>query len=62
MAVTMSTEDEWQLYCQEKGDLAKLICLLEEFHDVWAEKRPWKTIGQILFHSQTPHPVCPSKC
>jgi hypothetical protein len=21
-----------------------------------------KTIGQILFHSQAPHPVCPSEC
>jgi hypothetical protein len=40
MAVTMPTEDEWQLYCQEKGDQIKLICLLEEFPDVWAEKGP----------------------
>jgi hypothetical protein len=40
MAVTMPTEDEWQLYCPEKGDLMKAICLLEEFPDVWAEKRP----------------------
>jgi hypothetical protein len=30
MAVTMTTEDEWQLYRQEKWDL-------EEFPDVWAE-------------------------
>jgi hypothetical protein len=40
MAVTMPIEDEWQLYHQEKGDLVKPICLLEEFPDVWAEKRP----------------------
>jgi hypothetical protein len=38
MAVTMPIEDEWQLYHQEKGDLAKPICLVEEFPDVWAEK------------------------
>jgi hypothetical protein len=37
MAVTMPTEDEWQLYHQEKGGLVKPICLLEEFPDVWAE-------------------------
>jgi hypothetical protein len=37
-AVTMPTEDEWQLYHQEKGDLTKPICLLEEFPDVWTEK------------------------
>jgi hypothetical protein len=23
MAVAMHTKDEWQLYCQEKGDLVK---------------------------------------
>jgi hypothetical protein len=40
MAVTMPTEDGWQLYCQEKGDLKKPICLLEEFSDVWAGKGP----------------------
>jgi hypothetical protein len=40
MAVTMPTEDEWQLYCQEKWDLEKPICLLEEFPDVWAGKGP----------------------
>jgi hypothetical protein len=40
MAVTMPIEDEWQLYGQEKGDLAKPICLLEGFPDVWAEKGP----------------------
>jgi hypothetical protein len=40
MAVTVPTEDEWQLHHQEKGDLTKPICLLEEFPDVWAEKRP----------------------
>jgi hypothetical protein len=34
MAVTMPTEDEWQLYRQEKWDLEKPICLLEEFSDV----------------------------
>jgi hypothetical protein len=28
MAVTMPAEDKWQLYHQEKGDLAKPICLL----------------------------------
>jgi hypothetical protein len=33
----MPTEDEWQLYHQEKGGLVKPICLLEEFPDVWAE-------------------------
>jgi hypothetical protein len=38
MAVTMPTEDQWQLYHQEKWDLAKPICLLEEFPDVWDEK------------------------
>jgi hypothetical protein len=38
MAVTVPTEDEWQLYCQEKGDQMKPTCLLEEFPDVWAEK------------------------
>jgi hypothetical protein len=38
MAVTMPTEDEWQLYHQEKGDLMKPICLLKEFPDVWVEK------------------------
>jgi hypothetical protein len=38
MAVTMPTEDEWQLYCQEKGDPMKPTCLLEEFPDVGAEK------------------------
>jgi hypothetical protein len=40
MAVTMPTEDEWQLCNQEKGDMMKPICLLEEFPDDWAEKRP----------------------
>jgi hypothetical protein len=40
MAVTTPTEDEWQLYCQEKGDLKKPIFLLEEFPDVWDEKGP----------------------
>jgi endo-alpha-1,4-polygalactosaminidase (GH114 family) len=40
MAVTMPTEDEWQLYCQEKWDLEKPMWLLEEFPDVWAENRP----------------------
>jgi hypothetical protein len=40
MAVVTSTEDEWQLYHQEKGDLMKPICLLGEFPDVWAEKGP----------------------
>jgi hypothetical protein len=40
MAVTMPTEDEWQLYHQEKWDLEKPICLLEEFPDVWAENGP----------------------
>jgi hypothetical protein len=40
MAVTMPTEDKWQFYCQEKWDLAKSICLLEEFLDVWAKKGP----------------------
>jgi hypothetical protein len=40
MAVTMPIEDEWQLYHEEKGDLAKSICLLEEFPNVWAEKGP----------------------
>jgi hypothetical protein len=39
MAV-MPTEDGWQLYCQEKGDLTKPIWLLEDFPDVWAEKGP----------------------
>jgi hypothetical protein len=34
MAVTMPTEDQWQLYHQEKWDLAKPICLLEEFPDI----------------------------
>jgi hypothetical protein len=38
MAVSMPTGDEWQLYLQEKWDLEKPICLLEEFPDVWAEK------------------------
>jgi hypothetical protein len=38
MPVTMPTEEEWQLYHQEKGDLAKPIYLLEELPDVWAEK------------------------
>jgi hypothetical protein len=40
MAMTVPIEDEWQLYHQEKGNLAKPICLLEEFPDVWAEKGP----------------------
>jgi hypothetical protein len=40
VAMTMPTKEEWQLYCQEKGDLVKPICLLEEFPDVWAEKGP----------------------
>jgi hypothetical protein len=40
MAVTMPTKDEWKLYHQKKEDLAKPICLLEEFPDVWAEKGP----------------------
>jgi hypothetical protein len=40
MAVTMPMENEWQLYHQEKWDLEKPICLLEEFPDVWAENRP----------------------
>jgi hypothetical protein len=40
VAVTVPTEDEWQLYDQEMGDLMKPICLLEEFPDVWAEKGP----------------------
>jgi hypothetical protein len=38
VAVTTPTEEKWQLYCQEKWDLAKPICLLEEFPDVWDEK------------------------
>jgi hypothetical protein len=38
MAMPMPIEDKWQLYCQEKWDLAKPICLLEEFPDVWDEK------------------------
>jgi hypothetical protein len=37
MAVTMPMGDECQLYHQEKGDLVKPICLLEEFPDVWTE-------------------------
>jgi hypothetical protein len=37
MAVTRHTEDEWQLHQQEKWDLEKPICLLEEFPDVWTE-------------------------
>jgi hypothetical protein len=41
MAVTMPTEDGWQHYCQEKGNLMKVICLLEEFPDVWAETSAW---------------------
>jgi hypothetical protein len=40
MAMPMPIEDKWQLYCQEKWDLAKPICLLEEFPVVWAEKGP----------------------
>jgi hypothetical protein len=36
----MSTEDEWQLYNQEKGNLVKPIYLLEEFPEVWAKKEP----------------------
>jgi hypothetical protein len=40
MAVTMPTENEWQLYHQEKGDLTKPIFLLEEFPDVCTEKGP----------------------
>jgi hypothetical protein len=40
MVVTMPTKDKWQLYCQEKGNLAKPICLLEEFPDDWAKKGP----------------------
>jgi hypothetical protein len=34
MGLAMPTEDEWQVYCQEKWDLEKHICLLEEFTDV----------------------------
>jgi hypothetical protein len=30
----MPTKDEWLLYHQEKGDLTKSICLLEELPDV----------------------------
>jgi hypothetical protein len=42
VVVTTPTEDKCQLYCQEKWDLAKSICLLEEFPDVWAENgAPW---------------------
>jgi hypothetical protein len=40
MAVTMPAEGEWQLYHQEKEDLTKPICLLEEFPEVWTEKVP----------------------
>jgi hypothetical protein len=40
MPVTIPIEREWQFYHQEKGDLAKPICSLEEFPDVWAEKGP----------------------
>jgi hypothetical protein len=40
MAVTIPTEGEWQLYCQEKGNPTKPTCLLEEFPDVWTEKGP----------------------
>jgi hypothetical protein len=40
MAMTMPTEGEWQLYCQEKGEPTKPTCLLLEFPDVWAEKGP----------------------
>jgi hypothetical protein len=40
MAVTMPTEDKWQLYLQKKWNLTKPICLLKEFTDVWAEKGP----------------------
>jgi hypothetical protein len=40
MAVTIPTEDEWQLYCQKNGDLVKPICLLEEFPSVWAKRDP----------------------
>jgi hypothetical protein len=31
MAVIMPTEDEWQLYLQEKGDMMKPTCLLRSF-------------------------------
>jgi hypothetical protein len=34
MAVTMPTEDKWQLYHQEKWDLEKPIYLVGEFSDV----------------------------
>jgi hypothetical protein len=47
MAVTMPTGDEWQLYHQEKGDLVKPICLLEEFPDVWAENG---ALGLACYH------------
>jgi hypothetical protein len=40
MAVTMPTGDEWQFYHQEKGDLVKPICLLEEFPDAWLKIMP----------------------
>jgi hypothetical protein len=40
IVVTAPTEDEWQLYHQEKGNLMKPICLLEEFPDLWVENRP----------------------
>jgi hypothetical protein len=40
MAVTMPSEDEWQFYHQEKWDLEKPICLLEEFPDVCTENGP----------------------
>jgi hypothetical protein len=49
MAVTTPTEDKWQLYRQEKGDLMKPVYLLEEFPDVWAEKGP-----PSLAHNHTP--------
>jgi hypothetical protein len=54
MAVTMPTEDEWQLYCQLKWDLEKPICFLEEFPDVWAEKGPPR-----LAHNHAPIMVDP---
>jgi hypothetical protein len=49
MSVTVPTEDEWQLYHQEKWNLEKPICLLEEFPDVWAENKPSR-----LAHNHAP--------
>jgi hypothetical protein len=54
MAMTVPIEDEWQLYHQEKGNLAKPICLLEEFPDVWAEKGL-----PVLVHNHVPIMVDP---